>query len=80
MNDKYPEPEPRQAGGGPVPGTPEPGGVPPEETPPAEDGLSGAGPRETYNPAKGWGAGPLIVLMAVVVLFAVFFIVGYLTR
>ncbi|MGP3952456.1 DUF6480 family protein [Streptomyces sp. 7N604] len=75
MNNKHPEP-----GTQPVPGTPEPGGVPPEETPQGEGGLSGAGPRETYNPAKGWGVWPLIVLMAVVVLFAVFFIVGYATR
>jgi hypothetical protein len=76
MNDKNPEPESQAA-----PGEPEPGGVPPEETPPGEGGLSGTGPAETYhNPVKGWGAAPLIVLMVVVLLFAVFFIVGYLTR
>ncbi|MGP3999440.1 DUF6480 family protein [Streptomyces sp. 8N706] len=73
MNEKYPEP------GSERPGV-EPGGVPPGETPPGEGTLSGAGPRETYNPAKGWGKGPIIILMVVVVLFAVFFIVGYFTR
>jgi hypothetical protein len=56
------------------------GGVPPGETPPGEDSLSGAGPRETYNPVKGWGPGPLIALVVLVLLFAVFFLVGYLTR
>ncbi|MEU8571465.1 DUF6480 family protein [Streptomyces pathocidini] len=85
MNERIPEPESRPTSPGTPerptsPGTPEPGGVPPEETPPAEGGLSGAGPRETYNPAKGWGAGPIIAVMAVVVLFAVFFVVGWLTR
>jgi hypothetical protein len=75
MNDAYPEPESRHASG-----IPEPGGVPPGETPPAEDGLSGSGPQETYNPTTGWAAGPLIALMIVVLLFSVFFLVGYLTR
>jgi hypothetical protein len=74
MNDKYPEP-----GFPPRPGV-ESGGVPPGETPPAEGGLSGTGPRETYNPAKGWTKGPLTILMIVVVLFAVCFIVGWFTR
>lgn len=52
----------------------------PQETPPGEGELSGTGPRETYNPPKGWGAGPVIAVMFVAVLFAVFFLVGYLTR
>ncbi|MEU6083520.1 DUF6480 family protein [Streptomyces sp. NPDC047108] len=75
MTEKRAETEERT-----VPGVPEPGGVPPQETPPAEGGLSGAGPRETYNPPKGWGAVPLILLMIVVVLFAVFYVVGWVTR
>lgn len=63
------------------PGRHGPGGVPPEETPPPEDGLSGTGPRETkHNPTTGWGPLPLVLLTVVVVLFAVFYLVGYLTR
>ncbi|MCG0284252.1 DUF6480 family protein [Streptomyces sp. PSAA01] len=47
-------------------------GVPPGETPPAEDGLSEAGPQETYNPTKGWSKGPTIIIWAFVALFAAF--------
>jgi hypothetical protein len=75
MDDKTSPPEPGH------PERPEPGGVPPSETPPGEDGLSGAGPYdEKYNPPKGWGPWPLIALMVVVALFAVFYLIGYLTR
>ncbi|WP_030751526.1 DUF6480 family protein [Streptomyces sp. NRRL F-5135] len=52
----------------------EPGGVPPGETPPGEGGLSGAGPRETHNPTRGWAKGPLVLIALVVLLFAVGFL------
>ncbi|NLU70069.1 DUF6480 family protein [Streptomyces sp. HNM0574] len=48
--------------------------VPPEETPPGEGVLSGAGPDERHNPAKGWAAGPLILLAVVTAMFAVLFL------
>ena len=67
--DKNQDPNPRD-----TPGL-EPGGqVPPGETPPAEGGLSGAGPDETHNPAKGWAKGPMIVLAVVVLCFVIFFV------
>ncbi|MFI1968618.1 hypothetical protein BLA24_10050 [Streptomyces cinnamoneus] len=47
------------------------GGVPPTETPPGEDSTAGAGPRETYNPTRGWAKGPVIAIGALVVVFAV---------
>lgn len=54
----------------------EPGGsVPPGETPPAESSMSGAGPRETHNPHKGWAKGPLTLIIGLVVLIAAFFLV-----
>lgn len=37
--------------------------------------MSGAGPEETHNPAKGWSKGPLTILGIVVLCFAVFFLV-----
>jgi hypothetical protein len=46
-------------------------GVPPTETPPAEDGIGGTGPREVYNPAKGWAAAPLVIIGLVVLLCVV---------
>jgi hypothetical protein len=55
------------AGQGPVEG------ARPGETPPAEGGLSGTGPRETYNPVKGWAAAPITLLTVVVILFIGFF-------
>ncbi|MGA4844081.1 DUF6480 family protein [Streptomyces sp. G45] len=64
-----PDPDPRHTTGL-EPG----GGVPPGETPPAEDSTGGAGPQETHNPPRGWAKGPLIVIGAVVVLFAAFFL------
>lgn len=69
--DENPEPGSRRPSG-PEPGrgVPPGKGVPPAETPPGESSMTGAGPRETYNPAKGWSKGPLILIGAVVVLFS----------
>ncbi|WP_436735863.1 DUF6480 family protein [Streptomyces sp. BBFR102] len=50
------------------------GGPQPQETPPAEDGIGGTGPRETYNPTKGWAGGPLAAIIAVSLLMAGFFL------
>ncbi|MGK5628736.1 DUF6480 family protein [Streptomyces sp. URMC 123] len=72
MTTNHPEPEPE-----PEPhDTPrvEPGPVPPSETPEGEDSTSGAGPRETYNPTKGWAKGPLFLILLVVALCAAFFL------
>ncbi|UNO43198.1 DUF6480 family protein [Streptomyces sp. MST-110588] len=66
---KNPDPSP-----GTTPGLEGGGGVPPGETPPAESSMSGAGPRETYNPGRGWSRGPLLLLALVVVLCAIFFL------
>lgn len=53
----------------------EPGGsVPPGETPPAEGSTPDAGPRDTHNPPRGWGAAPLTVIVLVAAVFVVFFI------
>ncbi|MEU7569327.1 DUF6480 family protein [Streptomyces fradiae] len=55
---------------------PEGGGqAPPGETPPAEGSMSGAGPRETHNPPKGWAKAPLALILVVVVLVAALFAV-----
>ncbi|MEU7137082.1 DUF6480 family protein [Streptomyces sp. NPDC046261] len=51
------------------------GGVPPGETPPGEDSTAGAGPRETYNPTRGWGKGPVIVIGFCVLAMFVLFII-----
>jgi hypothetical protein len=64
------DPDPRRR---PGPGVPPPG-VPPGETPPGEDSTAGAGPRETYNPAKGWAKGPLILILLCVAVFAALFL------
>ncbi len=50
------------------------GGPDPQETPPAEDGVGGTGPRETWNPTKGWAAGPLTAIIVVSLLVAGFFL------
>ncbi|MBH1932984.1 hypothetical protein I5Q34_01535 [Streptomyces sp. AV19] len=61
-----PDPGPERTPG-PAPG----GGVPPGETPPGEDSTAGAGPRETYNPTRGWAAGPIIAIGTLVIVFVV---------
>lgn len=48
--------------------------VPPTETPPGEDSMSGAGPRETYNPVRGWSAVPLALVIVITAMFVVFFL------
>lgn len=63
-----PDPDPAT-----TPGLEPGGGVRPGDTPPAEGSTSGAGPRETYNPTRGWGKGPLIAILVVVAFFAAFF-------
>ncbi|MEU9297436.1 DUF6480 family protein [Streptomyces sp. NPDC048266] len=52
---------------------PDGGTIRPGETPPAESGTgTGTGP---YRPLrKGWGKGPLVLLWAVVILCALFFL------
>lgn len=37
--------------------------------------MSGAGPRDTHNPTKGWAKGPLTLIGVLVALMAAFFIV-----
>ncbi|MGW7270886.1 DUF6480 family protein [Streptomyces sp. NPDC054864] len=68
--DADPDPD-RPATPGPAPG----GRVPPGETPPDESSMSGAGPRDTHNPTKGWAKGPLTLIGVLVALMAAFFIV-----
>ncbi|RSS78521.1 DUF6480 family protein [Streptomyces sp. WAC06614] len=68
MSTNTPDPDPRN-----TPGL-EPGGsVPPGETPPGEASTtSGAGP---YRPLeRGWGKGPLVAIVALAVLVALFFL------
>ncbi|MFI6088164.1 DUF6480 family protein [Streptomyces sp. NPDC051218] len=68
--DADPDPHRRDTPG-PAPG----GSVPPGETPPDESSMSGAGPRDTHNPTKGWAKGPLTLIGVLVALMAAFFIV-----
>ncbi|MDT0378199.1 DUF6480 family protein [Streptomyces sp. DSM 42041] len=44
------------------------------DTPPAEGGTLDTGPRETYNPTRGWAAAPLVVIAVFCLLVAGFFI------
>ena len=69
MSHINPDPEPERTSGL-EPG----GGVPPGETPPAESSMPEAGPRETHNPPKGWGKGPLTLIIVLAVLVAAFFL------
>ncbi|MFD7921351.1 DUF6480 family protein [Streptomyces sp. NPDC059740] len=63
-----PDPDPETATGL------EPGGeVPPGTTPPGESSMPGAGPQERYNPTKGWGPVPVVLLILVVIVCAGFF-------
>ncbi|MBM9623920.1 DUF6480 family protein [Streptomyces zhihengii] len=63
-----PDPDPRTTSG-----LDNGGGVPPGETPPAEAGMStSTGPRRP--PRRGWGKGPLIIIWALVVVCALFFL------
>ncbi|MFD3698349.1 DUF6480 family protein [Streptomyces sp. NPDC058646] len=68
ISDRYPNPGPRA-----VPGRPSGSGVPPGETPAGEDSTSGgAGP---YRPlTRGWGGGPLAVIIAMSLVCALFFL------
>ncbi|MGK5643041.1 DUF6480 family protein [Streptomyces sp. URMC 126] len=66
MTASNPDPDPAR-----TPGLEPGGGVPPGETPPGEDSTSGAGPRETYNPTRGWAKGPLFAIGALVLVFVV---------
>jgi len=58
-----------------TPGLEPGGGVRPGDTPPAESSTAEAGPQETYNPAKGWAKGPLLIILLVTILVAGFFVV-----
>ncbi|MDK1472853.1 DUF6480 family protein [Streptomyces sp. 549] len=68
--DNNTDPDPRR-----TPGLKPGGTVPPGETPPGEDSTSGAGPRDTQNPTKGWAKGPLAAIAVVTGLMAAFFLV-----
>ncbi|MCB5179192.1 DUF6480 family protein [Streptomyces antimicrobicus] len=69
MSTNTPDPDPRT-----TPGL-EPGGsVPPGETPPGEASTaSGAGPYRRLE--RGWSTGPLVVIIGLAVLVALFFLV-----
>ncbi|MEU3354444.1 DUF6480 family protein [Streptomyces sp. NPDC037389] len=58
------DPEPER-----TPGLEPGGGVPPGETPPGEDSTGGIGPRDDMT--RGWAKGPVFVIGALVVIFAI---------
>ncbi|MET8296565.1 DUF6480 family protein [Streptomyces sp. NPDC005180] len=68
MSSHSPDPDPST-----TPGL-EPGGsVPPGETPPAEASTaSGAGPHRPLK--RGWSKGPLVIIVLLAVLVALFFL------
>lgn len=53
----------------------DPRGGPPGETPPVEGSTPDAGPYESYNPVKGWGRGPVVVIVLVALVVLAFFVV-----
>ncbi|MEU8824939.1 DUF6480 family protein [Streptomyces sp. NPDC048636] len=67
MSDRNPDSDPRRDSG-----LAAGAGVPPGETPPAEGSTADAGPRETYNPTKGWSKGPLFIILVLVAFFLAF--------
>ncbi|MEV5508048.1 DUF6480 family protein [Streptomyces orinoci] len=70
MSGANPDPDPVR-----TPGLEPGGGVPPGETPPGESSMSGAGPQETYNPARGWAKGPILAIGALVVILVITMII-----
>ncbi|WKX73581.1 DUF6480 family protein [Streptomyces sp. XD-27] len=66
MTEQSPDPDRSRDAGQPG------AGVPPGETPPGESSMSGAGPRETYNPTKGWAKGPTVAILLLVLVFVAF--------
>ncbi len=70
MSHVSPDPDPESTTGL------EPGGsVPPGETPPAESSMPQAAVRERGATQRGWAKAPLALILALVVLFAAFFLV-----
>ncbi|OEV06005.1 DUF6480 family protein [Streptomyces oceani] len=69
MDASNPDPDPDR-----TPGLDSGGQVPQGDTPPAEGSMSGAGPRETHNPTRGWSRTPMIVLGVLVAVFMIYFL------
>ncbi|MFE9040527.1 DUF6480 family protein [Streptomyces sp. NPDC012421] len=71
MTSYDPPPDPR--GAPPAGAPPAAGGTRPGETPPAESGTGpGTGPYRP--PTRGWGRGPLVAIVVLAVLVALFFL------